>query len=126
MYKIINEQQILRTEDNAIIPVCAENSDYQEYLKWLNEGNKAEELPPIEPPPQTIFSKLEIRRAFRALKKETVLDELLSSNSEFAKDWSDANEIDLNDTVTAQALKIIDQANNGITIEAIINQITGV
>ena len=28
--------QILRTSDNAIIPFDPDNTDYQEYLKWLN------------------------------------------------------------------------------------------
>jgi hypothetical protein len=31
--------QIQRVIDNAVIPVDAENSDYQAYLKWLEEGN---------------------------------------------------------------------------------------
>ena len=53
-YKIINNfltkeaELILRIEDNAFIPMDNANSDYQEYLKWLEEGNTpepADELP---------------------------------------------------------------------------------
>ncbi len=39
MYRIINDHQIFRTETGAIIPVCADNSDYKKYLKWLEDGN---------------------------------------------------------------------------------------
>ena len=36
---------IIRTDDTNIvhnIPFCEENSDYQEYLKWVAEGNTAD------------------------------------------------------------------------------------
>jgi hypothetical protein len=38
---------IKRIADNAFIPFDPQNSDYTEYLKWLDEGNKP--LPPDEP-----------------------------------------------------------------------------
>jgi hypothetical protein len=48
MYKLIeiksndgiNTRCILRTTDNACIPFDPANTDYQAYLKWLEEGNK--------------------------------------------------------------------------------------
>ncbi len=33
---------ILRKEDNAFIPFDEANTDYQEYLAWIAEGNTAE------------------------------------------------------------------------------------
>jgi len=45
MYKIIKDQAtgndacILRVSDNACIPFDPANTDYQAYLKWLEEGN---------------------------------------------------------------------------------------
>ena len=30
---------IVRVADNAYIPMDEANTDYQEYLKWLSEGN---------------------------------------------------------------------------------------
>jgi len=30
---------IIRTADNAFIPFDPDNTDYQEYLKWVAEGN---------------------------------------------------------------------------------------
>jgi hypothetical protein len=42
-----NEMVVLvRLSDNAFIPFEPANTDYQEYLKWLAEGN--EPLPPDE------------------------------------------------------------------------------
>jgi hypothetical protein len=39
-----NQHAIIRTTDNACIPFSPDNTDYQEYLKWVAEGN--EPLPP--------------------------------------------------------------------------------
>ncbi len=46
MYKLIKNQltnetnMVLRVADNAFIPFDPANTDYQEYLKWLEEGNE--------------------------------------------------------------------------------------
>jgi|LakMenE01Jun11ns_1017448.scaffolds.fasta_scaffold9939514_3 hypothetical protein len=37
---------IIRTEDNANIPINPANSDYAEYLAWVAEGNTATEWSP--------------------------------------------------------------------------------
>lgn len=41
MYKLVltSKWHILRVADNAVIPFDQANTDYQEYLKWLEEGN---------------------------------------------------------------------------------------
>ena len=43
MYKLVNlpfgGQSVLRIEDNAFIPFDEANTDYQAYLKWVEEGN---------------------------------------------------------------------------------------
>jgi hypothetical protein len=45
MYKLIKDvitgkvSTILRLSDDAFIPFDPANNDYQEYLKWVSEGN---------------------------------------------------------------------------------------
>jgi hypothetical protein len=45
MYKQIKEKDgsiinvVFRISDNANIPFDTDNTDYQAYLKWLDEGN---------------------------------------------------------------------------------------
>ena len=39
MYKLTNENYIIRTSDNAYIPMNPDNTDYQAYLAWVEEGN---------------------------------------------------------------------------------------
>jgi hypothetical protein len=45
--EVAPSQCIKRLSDNAFIPFDPANTDYQEYLKWLAEGNEV--LPPDEP-----------------------------------------------------------------------------
>jgi hypothetical protein len=45
MYKLIKDiftsevKSVQRLSDNAVIPFDPANTDYQAYLKWLDEGN---------------------------------------------------------------------------------------
>lgn len=46
MYKLKNtlddNQIVVRLSDNANIPMDEQNSDYQVYLQWVNQGNQPE------------------------------------------------------------------------------------
>lgn len=101
--------------DNKIIfPPHNDGDHYNVHLDpvWLQEHGfrdmSDEQLEPYwpKPAPQTVFSKLAIRRAMRSLDIENKLDALLNASSTFKSDWTDAQEIDLADTVLASALAI--------------------
>jgi hypothetical protein len=47
MYKLTYDiNMVQRLSDSAFIPFDEANNDYQEYLKWVSEGNTAEEYNP--------------------------------------------------------------------------------
>jgi hypothetical protein len=42
----VSDQMIQRDEDGAFIPFDPDNVDYQEYMKWLAEGNEPKVVTP--------------------------------------------------------------------------------
>ena len=41
-HPLFDEVSVIRTSDGACIPFDPANTDYQEYLKWVAEGNTPE------------------------------------------------------------------------------------
>jgi hypothetical protein len=45
----VKADMVKRLADNAFIPFSLENTDYQEYLKWVAEGNLPSPADIVEP-----------------------------------------------------------------------------
>lgn len=48
MYKLTDNDTIIRLSDNAFIPANPDNRDFAEYLEWKAEGNIPEAADPID------------------------------------------------------------------------------
>lgn len=68
MYQL-TESGVFRLEDQAYIPDCEDNRDWQEYQQWLAEGNTPEPMPP-PPPDLTIALTNGSARTSRLQKKQ--------------------------------------------------------
>jgi hypothetical protein len=71
MYQLTRTEVILRLADSAYIPAAKDNSDYMQYLLWLEEGNTPQEAEPV---PIVIPQEVTKFQAKAALLKYDLLD----------------------------------------------------
>jgi len=68
LYKLtLDGTTIIRTSDNAVIPVKEENRNYREYLDWISRGNVADPADPAAADDPE--NKVSAKRMVRILKK---------------------------------------------------------
>ena len=67
MYKLTNSAIIIRIADKSSIPNDPANTDYQEYLEWVKEGNTPEAA---DVPPAPTYKEL------RAAEYPSIVDQL--------------------------------------------------
>jgi hypothetical protein len=86
MYKLTNHNSILRTTDGASIPNDPANTDYEQYLVWLSEGNTPEPADPVilSIPPCT---PRQIRQILTAVGLRSAVESAVAAGSQDLQDW---------------------------------------
>lgn len=81
MYKLTNDYTIFRILDNSFIPINLENTDYQQYLKWISEGNIPE---PADVLPEENHVLIQIRKIESTITTRRFREAILT---EEGKQW---------------------------------------
>lgn len=106
MYKLTNTNLVIRLSDGVAIPFDEGNTDYQEYFKWLADGNEPEPADAV-PTPEVSVSRFQARAALHLSGILTTVEALMSApeTDMLAKlAWQDAQEFRRNSpTVLAMA-----------------------
>lgn len=91
MYKIIDEKNIKRLSDGAVIPTDTANADYQAFIDWLGGGNVPDHADQSLSPVYRC-DPWQIRKALNNLNlRQQVEDAVAASNNIQLKDgWAHA------------------------------------
>lgn len=86
MYKLTNNALIVRLLDNAHIPPDPANTDFQEYLKWVDEGNEPLEADPLPDNSDALRAAAYVSESdplfFKAQRGEATMDQWLAKVQE--------------------------------------------
>ena len=85
-------EQIVRSEDGAIIPEDNDNIDYQEFLKWLDDGNS---LPEKTIPVLKVYDWNSLAIAFKVSQLNEILNQIkdVSKNPQVNVIWRLSDDI---------------------------------
>ena len=118
MYKLTQQNAVIRLSDNASIPFDLNNVDYQKYLSWIDEGNLPEEADAL---PQTPIT---IRQARMALYNAGLLDDIETVIDQLEQPiriwWEYSTEINRDNEYVLQVMALLGKTS--IEIDNLFNQ----
>jgi hypothetical protein len=96
MYKL-SQNSIIRLSDSASIPFDERNTDYQEYLSWVAQGNEAEPADVVLPVIPSIVSMRQARLALLQSGLLSTVSAAIAAGGEADQiEWEYAAEVNRN------------------------------
>jgi len=120
-YQLTASDTIHRLTDNAFIPPDPANTDYQQYLEWVSEGNQP--LPYVPPTPVDHITDLQEAKEFSNTLIRTTAHSILSPTDWYITRYTEIGtevpeEIStFRSTIRSEAQTKITQVNSQETLE---------